>query len=322
MATSINFALPTFTPPDLSALQNVQFPADLTNALTTLNDSLPTLDELRADLEAFIAKPFNAVRADVKTNMANFAIDRSLFPIPERNSVAYCADLDTTFLDDFGAMLRKAILIIMAILLLGGLLCYVVLYFIEGYTYRANIRNVERTRTAWSLTLSDPMTPKQPEQELSIPSLLTFLQIQQHPLLELFRIRLLPLARTPRARINSSWFLAYITHPSALLLLLVGVLSFCLVEVQFLFLSVVRNRGNDVINQGLSGLSTQALTRVQLSMADTSTTFASQSNAVMAKIADEINNDMVSILAFWHLDCRLTMVCRNSSAGSIRRRRR
>lgn len=46
-----DISVPQFSIPSLSALQNVTLPTDFETALTNLNNSLPTLDQLKADVE-------------------------------------------------------------------------------------------------------------------------------------------------------------------------------------------------------------------------------------------------------------------------------
>lgn len=45
------FQPPTFSIPDLSSLQNVTLPTDFQNALTNLNNSLPTLSDLKSKID-------------------------------------------------------------------------------------------------------------------------------------------------------------------------------------------------------------------------------------------------------------------------------
>ena len=46
-----DISVPQFDIPSLSALQNVTLPSDFETALTNLNSSLPTLDQLKNDVQ-------------------------------------------------------------------------------------------------------------------------------------------------------------------------------------------------------------------------------------------------------------------------------
>lgn len=80
---------PSFNP-NLDFLNNVGIPDDFLNALVGLNDSLPTLDELKQKMNGVIAIPFEALRTDIKTDLGNATFDRTLFPVPDKEQMAFC----------------------------------------------------------------------------------------------------------------------------------------------------------------------------------------------------------------------------------------
>lgn len=57
--------IPVVAQPNLSALDNVRLPASFDEGLRKLNDSLPTLSELREKINALIEQPFEQMKEDV-----------------------------------------------------------------------------------------------------------------------------------------------------------------------------------------------------------------------------------------------------------------
>lgn len=75
--------------PNVDFLDNVNLPDGFLNALVSLNDSLPTLDELKDKMNGVIAIPFEALRREIVTNLGNVTIERDAFPVPEKENLAF-----------------------------------------------------------------------------------------------------------------------------------------------------------------------------------------------------------------------------------------
>lgn len=76
--------------PDIDFLDNVGIPDGFLQALVSFNESLPTLEELKDRMNGVIAIPFEALRSEIATNLGNVTVDRDAFPIPEKESLAFC----------------------------------------------------------------------------------------------------------------------------------------------------------------------------------------------------------------------------------------
>lgn len=76
--------------PNVDFSDNVNLPDGFLNALVSLNDSLPTLDELKDKMNGVIAIPFEALRREIATNLGNVTIERDAFPVPEKENLAFC----------------------------------------------------------------------------------------------------------------------------------------------------------------------------------------------------------------------------------------
>ena len=76
--------------PNLHFLDNVAIPDSFLQTLVSFNESLPTLDELKEKMNGVIAIPFEALREEIATNLGNVTVDRSAFPVPDKENLAFC----------------------------------------------------------------------------------------------------------------------------------------------------------------------------------------------------------------------------------------
>lgn len=83
--------------PNLALLDNVAIPDNFLRSLQSFNESLPTLDELKERMNSVIEIPFEALRQEIATNLGNVTIERDTFPIPEKESLAFCQVCDQPF---------------------------------------------------------------------------------------------------------------------------------------------------------------------------------------------------------------------------------
>lgn len=60
------------------------------NGLLSLNNSLPTLDEVKQKMNSIVAIPFEDLRHQINGTLLNAKVDRSLFPVPARESMTFC----------------------------------------------------------------------------------------------------------------------------------------------------------------------------------------------------------------------------------------
>lgn len=85
----VDINAPDFNP-DLNFLNNVTIPDTFLKSLQSFNDSLPTLDELKERMNSVIEIPFEALRREITTNLGNVTVDRDAFPVPEKETLAFC----------------------------------------------------------------------------------------------------------------------------------------------------------------------------------------------------------------------------------------
>ncbi|VDC06833.1 unnamed protein product [Peniophora sp. CBMAI 1063] len=117
---------PQFDVPDLSSLANLTLPSDLTDALTSLNSSLPSVSQLKSEVDDLVDTPFELVKKEINDTFLAFSFNSSVLPVPDRATLSFCDDMDTSTIDDLGNALVKMtkigiiILAVLALLLLAA----------------------------------------------------------------------------------------------------------------------------------------------------------------------------------------------------------
>lgn len=158
--------------------------------------------------------------------MTNATMDPSLLPIPAKQVVSFCSDLDTSFVNDVGAGLRKTIQISLILLGVGLLLIIAISCLLERYRYNALLAGVENNKQLIFNTGHPSEKNACPPVDgfPSTPALMAVLAFNQQPLaFSLFDklLRKAPKFRSSATkRTRAFWFLSYVTYPPALLLLL------------------------------------------------------------------------------------------------------
>lgn len=158
----VDVDVPTIDIPQLSALENVTIPSTVIDALTDLNSSIPTLDEFRASMNSLISTPIEALRTNVRTTLSNRTIEVEMLPVPAKQTVELCQDLDTTWIDDVGHDLAKfvklaigLVILLMVLFMLACEFCYhlvKVSAFSATNVYCANIQAPYGSDTATAIS--------------------------------------------------------------------------------------------------------------------------------------------------------------------------
>jgi hypothetical protein len=129
--TAFGDSIPTPPPLNLSqevtTLEGLKLPANLTADLQKLNNSIPTFAEVKNFTESVIRLPFDDVKQLINESLGNYTFNRSLFPVPQKEELTFCSDNDgiNDFFDDLvqlSALARKifiGVLLVLAILAMG-----------------------------------------------------------------------------------------------------------------------------------------------------------------------------------------------------------
>ncbi|KAJ7257964.1 hypothetical protein B0H12DRAFT_465667 [Mycena haematopus] len=295
VAGKFGISIPTLSVPDLSSLENVTLPQSFTDSITALNNSLPTFNEFKQIIDQFIDTPFELLKADINDTFIGLSFNSSILAVPEQNTLSFCTDLDTSFIDDLGHDLVKIakigiLIMILLILVLIGLNCA-----LEWYKWRCQRRHLEYTRQAWTTdpTLYQHTSGGAPNVTLTDHNLLMLQANGAHPLLTRIANTLSAKLRlSPSKHIHLQWFLHYIFHPPALACFLIGFFGLLSVELQLLAMRPLVDKFSGQAADTTADFSNTIATSINASMFNQSAAYASSINAHVDSIQSTINDGL------------------------------
>ncbi|BEJ15493.1 hypothetical protein CspHIS471_0500980 [Cutaneotrichosporon sp. HIS471] len=285
---SVDLSVPSIDIPSLNFLANVTIPTGFEDSLLRLNDSLPTMNELRDKMNALINTPFEALKAEINETRLEIAgrLNASTFPVPTLQTLSQdgglreelCGDLDMGFVDDTAAALHKLGGIAIGLMVLALLLGWGVLAFYQWQRWRALKDTVAAVEAEWRHETPNPWTT---------------VAVVDAPLIERYAVPLMNKARLkPRTRNNVRWLLSYLSHPTCLTLLIMSVVGLIAIQAQIAALhslkAAAQARATESIGATTSGLSA----RLNGLLANASSSYAEDMNNALTKIETSINEEM------------------------------
>lgn len=276
-------------------------PSSILDGLTSLNESIPTLDELRATLDSAISTPINSLRASINSTLSNATIDVDTLPVPAKGTVDLCSNLDTSFISDVGDDIGRFVKIALGLVVVLMVLLVAACAVWERYRYRAFLEGIMRARESWLIDLgvssaSSPNTQADARDALSKSNLLSFISASNHPTLSLYLSRIATWCRMPTDRRTSLyWFGSYICQPVALAFLALGVVGLLLVQIQLAVLEgPLRDLAQSRAADGASEFSSSVTGGINSKMEALGAEWATSSNQRIVALQDNINEDLVS----------------------------
>ncbi|KAG6891582.1 hypothetical protein C0992_003610 [Termitomyces sp. T32_za158] len=285
--------VPTIPVPNLDALANVTLPDSFTQTLTNLNNSLPTVAQIKDEIESIVDQPFELLKKDINDTFGAITFEASVLPVPQVNTLTFCNDMDLSVVDDVGhdiiqtAKIGTVILVVLALVLVG-LNC-----LLEWYKWRCMKRHLEYTRQAW---LSDPTTAhtkvaSSPIVTLTDHNLMMLNASSAHPLLTRIGNNISKLFRlTPTQHTHLQWFFHYIFHPPALACLLIGLIGLLSIQIQLAAMGPLINKYQQRSADATADFSNTIFTAVNGSMYNQSVAYANAVNARVDSIQTTIND--------------------------------
>jgi hypothetical protein len=97
----VDFDLPTIDiTKNLDDLKNIKVNSeDLVKDLVSLDNNIPTFDQVENFTKNAIAIPFNFLKEQVNASLGSYKFDESVFPVAEKQALSFCSN--NTFLNDF-----------------------------------------------------------------------------------------------------------------------------------------------------------------------------------------------------------------------------
>ncbi|PFH53747.1 hypothetical protein AMATHDRAFT_54233 [Amanita thiersii Skay4041] len=286
---------PQITVPSLDGLQNISLPSSFQDALTKLNDTIPSVDVLKDKLESVIDKPFELLKADINNTFTGISFNASTLPVPEQNTITFCNDLDMSIVDDLGNDIIKTAKIGLIIIILLALLLIALNCALTWFRWRSLKAHLEYTRQAWmadpAIYHTKPAASSIPQMTLSDHNLMMLQANASHPLIARFTNRLSAKLRLgPTAHINLQWFFNYIFHPPALACFLIGFFGLLCVEMQLLAMGPLVAKFSDRATATTADFSNTIATAMNASMYNQSSVYANDVNGRVDVIQGTINN--------------------------------
>ncbi|KAM0790331.1 hypothetical protein ACM66B_003216 [Microbotryomycetes sp. NB124-2] len=230
----VDFEIPQIDVPNLSALENVQLPHSIIDGLESLNNSIPTLDELKTSIDAFVSTPVNELRASINETLRNATLDIETLPVPARHTVDICTRLDTTWLDTIAHDVSKVVRISMALVALAAVVLILSTTFLAHRRNKTFLSTLSLVKSSWLSSLS-PLSP--PSETLSTVRLVTHHSALSHPFVTSLIHSLYPPSmqdshKRTRKRSRTTWFLTYVSNSTGLALLAFGIVGLVVVSIQ------------------------------------------------------------------------------------------
>ena len=206
-------------------------------------------------------------------------------------SISYCNDtLDTKPLQDLKNDLQKAAHIGVGLLILLAALFLLFNVLREWYSWRCLQQHVASTREAFVMSHGD----EKHGDVLEDHSLMSLLQLSTHPLLAEGGLKMAMRMgiRSTEGKNRIRWWLAWISHPVVIVLLIMGLVGLLSVEVQLAAVDKIgkhyQGRFQNMADQSASGVQD----RIDAALQGMSTDYANKSNAVLQLAQDDLNDHL------------------------------
>jgi len=77
----------------IDTLKNLSFPStEVITDLQTLDNNIPSFDEVQSFLDEFIRAPFELIKGLINDTIDGYTLDRTLLPVPQKEILTFCSD--------------------------------------------------------------------------------------------------------------------------------------------------------------------------------------------------------------------------------------
>lgn len=123
---------------DISKLDSVQLPTDYDQDLQKLNTSIPTFAQVNNFTNYAIKLPFEEVKKLLNESLPKYTMDRSLFPVPDKERLTFCSDDNgiNDFFDDLVKLEHLAKKIFLVVLCIAAVLAILPMAYNEYRRYK------------------------------------------------------------------------------------------------------------------------------------------------------------------------------------------
>jgi len=256
----------------LADLKNIKISSDdLVKDIKTLNQKIPTFDQIENLTKDAIAIPFDTLKKQINSTFGNYKFDDSVFPVAQKKALSFCSD--NTFLNDFfdslAEIVAKAKIAFLVIVPLLAVAAIVAMGWLEIRRWR---RQMERAK-GLSEHVYDPMDA---------------VYMISRPMTSRFGIRIASFITSKRKYIILiRWAWAYTTSLPALFVLSLALAGFFSCFCQYIILQLLQKEV-PALSTKVGDFTGQVVTTLQR----VSTDWSNEANGVILKLQDDINNDL------------------------------
>ena len=255
---------------EINTLDGLKLPSGYDSELQQLNASIPTFAEVNNFTNNAIKWPFEQVKQVLNESLPKYTMDRSLFPVPAKESLTFCSD-DNGINDFFNGLVEVELLakrIFLATLIVLAVLAIIPMAWRE---YRRWKLEQERAR----LIKSDALDP------------MDAVYIASRPYTSSAGLKLAENFQSSRRRTLVRWAVAYATTVPALFVLSLGIAGLLACLCQYILLKTIEKEVPKLENQVI-GFADKVIHQLN----SASEQWAVGTNHIIANTSDTINHDV------------------------------
>lgn len=257
---------------EITTLNNLQLPSGYDSDLQKLNASIPTFAEVHNFTIHAIEWPFEQVKQLLNESLPKYTMDRSLFPVPAKESLTFCSDNNgiTNFFEGLIELEQTAKKVFLAVIITLAILAMIPMAWRE-------MRKWELEQERARLIRSDALDPMDAVYIASRPYTSTAgLKLAE---------KLHPSQRRRRTLVR--WAVAYATTTPALFVLALGIAGLLGCLCQYILLKIVEKEVPILENQVI-GFADKVIN----SLNNASEQWAIGTNHIITNTSEMINNDV------------------------------
>ena len=255
---------------EIKKLNSLQLPSGYDSDLQKLNASIPTFAQVHNFTQTAIEFPFEEVKKLLNEALPTYAMDRSLFPVPQKKELSFCSNNNgiSDFFDELVkiALLAKKIFLIVLIIL--AVLAMIPMAWNEMRRWKFM---KERAR----LVKSDAFDP------------MDAVYISSRPYTSTAGLKLAEKFRSRRRQTLVRWSVAYATTVPALFVLSLGLAGLLGCACQYALLQAIKKEVPKLENQVI-GFADEVINNLN----DASEQWAGGVNDIVTNTSNTINHDV------------------------------
>ena len=255
----------------LDKLNNLQLPGNLDQGVAKLNASIPTFAEVNNFTNNAIRLPFEEVKKLINESLHVFSLNRSLFPVPQKEQLSFCTDNNgiNDFFDGLGHVAdiaRKAF--IATLVVLASIVCIPMAY--------REIMRWSRIQKRAKLVGDKSRDP------------IDAVYIASRPYTAAAGLAVSEKAfKGTRRQILTRWVVAYCTSEPALVLLALGLTGLAACLAQYMLLKAVQKEV-PALSHEVGDFAGKVVNTIN----NASATWAKGTNGIISETNDAINHDV------------------------------